>query len=122
MHGKIMEQILLGDMSRHMDDREVIRDSGFIMGKSCLTNLVAFYNGTIKVALASAQTLGLLDYSKSFELFVHENKGVTSRVVSQKLGTHRCPVAYYSTQLDPVVAGNNSCVKAIAATATIIKQ
>jgi len=51
----------------------------------------------IKGALASAPALGLLDYSKTFELFVHRNKGVASRVLTRKLSPLCCPVAYYST-------------------------
>lgn len=45
----IIEQILLEDMSKHMEEREMIKYSqlAFTKGKCCLTNLVPFNGGVI---------------------------------------------------------------------------
>lgn len=46
MSGKITEQILPGDILRHMRDKQVIQDSqeGFIKGRLCMTKLAACYD------------------------------------------------------------------------------
>ncbi|CAM4608678.1 unnamed protein product [Caretta caretta] len=72
--GKIMEQVLKESILKHLEERKVIRNSqhGFTKGKSCLTNLIAFYDEiTGSVDEGKAVDVLFLDFSKAFDTISH---------------------------------------------------
>ncbi|GAB0203786.1 mitochondrial enolase superfamily member 1 [Grus japonensis] len=72
--GKVMEQLILGVISKHVEEEEVIGGGqhGFTKGKSCLTNLIAFYDDmTGWVDEGRAVDVVYLDFSKAFDTVSH---------------------------------------------------
>ncbi|CAM5165957.1 unnamed protein product [Eretmochelys imbricata] len=69
-----MEQVFKESILKHLEERKVIRNSqhGFTKGKSCLTNLLAFYDEiTGSVDEGKAVDVLFLDFSKAFDMISH---------------------------------------------------
>jgi len=70
----MMEQLILDVIIKQVEEKKVIRSSqhGFTKGKSCLTNLVAFYDAmTGWVDEGRAVVVVYLDFSKAFDTVSH---------------------------------------------------
>uniref|UniRef100_A0A8B9G3P6 Reverse transcriptase domain-containing protein n=1 Tax=Amazona collaria TaxID=241587 RepID=A0A8B9G3P6_9PSIT len=83
--GKILERILLEGMLRHMKTNKVLGGSqnGFTKGKSCLTNLVVFYEGATEIMdRARAVDVIYRDLCKAFDTVSHD-------ILLSKLETHQ---------------------------------
>jgi len=66
----MVEQLILEVIIKQVEEKKVIRSSqhGFTMGKSCLTNLIAFYDDmTGWVDEGRAVDVVYLDFSKAFD-------------------------------------------------------
>ncbi|NXE01684.1 RTJK polymerase, partial [Chaetorhynchus papuensis] len=69
--GKVMEQFILSAITQHLQDGQGIRSSqhGFRRGRSCLTNLVSFYDQVTRL-MDVAKAVDV-DFSKAFDTVSH---------------------------------------------------
>lgn len=84
--GKFMEKIIPGVIEKHVKDTAVIGDigQGFSSIKSCLTNLISFYDKVTHLA-DKGRTGHVLDFCKAFETVSHSTLlGTVSSCVPDK--------------------------------------
>jgi len=82
--GKIMEQFILSALTGHVRDNQGIRSSqhGFMKGRSCLTNLISFYDQVNRLMdEGKAVDFIYLDFSKVFDTVPHS-------ILPEKLTAH----------------------------------
>ncbi|CAM4642329.1 unnamed protein product [Lepidochelys kempii] len=73
--GKLVETIIKNNIVRHIDEHNLLRKSqhGFNKGKSCLTNLLEFFEGVNKhVAQGDPVNIVYLDFQKAFDKVPHQ--------------------------------------------------
>ena len=93
--GKVMEQII----TWHIQDNQMTRPSqhGFVKGRSCLTNLISFYDKmTHLVNEGKAVDVVYMDFSKAFDTISHS-------ILLEKLTAHGldgCTIHWIKNWLD----------------------
>ncbi|CAM4616486.1 unnamed protein product [Caretta caretta] len=94
-----MEQVLKESILKHLEERKVISNSqhGFTKGKSCLTNLIAFYEEiTGSVDEGKAVDVLFLDFRKAFDTVSHNI--LASKL--KKYGLDECTTRWIESWLD----------------------
>ncbi|KAK4817611.1 hypothetical protein QYF61_020406 [Mycteria americana] len=99
VQGKLMEQIILSAITRHVEDNQGIKPSqdGFRKGRSCLTNLISFCDKVTRlVDEGKAVDVVYLDFSKAFDTVSHS-------ILLDKLAAHGldgCTLHWVKNRLD----------------------
>ncbi|CAM4404419.1 unnamed protein product [Lepidochelys kempii] len=94
-----MEHVLKESILKHLEERKVIRNSkhGFTKRKSCLTNLIAFYDEiNSSVDERKAVDVLFLDFSKAFDTVSHSI--LASKL--KKYGLDGCTTRWVESWLD----------------------
>ncbi|KAK4818853.1 hypothetical protein QYF61_020072 [Mycteria americana] len=97
--GKLMEQIILSAITRHVENNQGLKPSqhGFRKGRSCLTNLISFYNKvTCLVDEGKAVDVVYLDIRKACDTVSHS-------ILLEKLAAHGldgCTLCWVKNWLD----------------------